>query len=765
MAEFIKVWADTETGSECNLKLAGLYAYWAHPSSHIQMFQYAFDDGEAQIWDKYSGEPMPDDLKEAFDNPKYIFYFFNAQFDITGIRKDLGIDLPPTRYRCLMAKALSHSLPGSLDKWEEVMGIREDARKLKEGKALIQLFAVPKKQKDGTFKWATPFTHPKEWVRYIEYGRIDVIGMREAAKKMPTYNYPRQPELDYWMMDQEINRYGMLMDLELVNAAVSDVITEQLKLAERTQEMTLGLVGSATQRDALLRYINMAYDIDLPNMRKADLNRVLDDPELDVSLRELIQVRLSSSTSSTAKYKKLLKAVNTDNRLRGTMQYCGASRTGRSGGKIYNPLNLPKPTLPHETILAGIDALKAGCADLLYDTMKLTSSAIRYAIIAPKGKKFVVADMKGIEARVTPYIANEHWEVQFFRDYDIGAYALADYIKNKAEVSRVSKVTYAHEKQWEAEFKVEFGNKYVGYDNYVLAYAKAFNVSPSSVTKDQRQIGKILILASGFGGGAGSIVSFANMFKIDIADLASKIKLGSSDALLDECAKFYDWMEEQDVKAAKEFTVEQNKTIGIDGDLGWEENFNPKRTYGLDKDIFTSLDSAKRMYRESHPAIKKCWKDADTAMRSAIAVPKTKFWFGKCYMIRSGNWVRTVLPSGRSICYPGAKITNKGNIVFYGLHPLTKQWGEQFTTGTRIFQNSVQALARDFLKFWQKMAWDNGYHSILEVYDELVCEVPDTDEYNLETLIGFARIPPPWALDMPLNADGFEDYRYHKSLD
>ena len=1037
-------WADTETGSECNLKTAGLFAYWEHPSSFIQMFQYAFDDGPAQIWDKYSGEPMPKDLKDAFSNPNCTFYFFNAIFDVTGIKKDLDIDLPPSRYRCLMAKALSHSLPGSLDSWETVMGVSEEAHKIKDGKRLIQLFAVPKKQKDGSFKWATPKTHPEDWAKYVEYGRVDVIGMREAAKKMPTYNYPRQPELDYWMMDQEINKHGMLMDMELVHAAVSDVYAEQIKLAEKTALLTDGIVGSATQRDALLRYINSTYEIDLPNMRKADLNRLLDNTELEADLRELIHVRLSSCTSSTAKYKKLIKAVNADNRLRGTTQYCGAGRTGRSGGKIYNPLNLPRPTLDHTTILSGIDALKSGSADLLYDVMKLSSSAIRYAIIAPKGKKFIIADMKAIEARVTPYIANEESDIQFYRDYDAGL---------------------------------------IKYDNYVSAYASAFNISPSQVTKDQRQIGKILVLALGFGGSSGSIVSFANMFKIDISDLASKIRLNSSKETLIEAAKFYEWMTEQDIKAAKEVTIEQNKQFDVQGDIGWEDNFIPRRTFGLEKEVFVSLDSAKRLWRDSHPAIKQCWKDADIAMRSAIAVPKTKFWFGKCYMIRSGNWVRTVLPSGRSICYPGAKVTENNNLVFYGIHPLTKQWGEQFTTGPKLFQNCfsektkiltstgikyiidvvqgdkvwdgvnwvitngvsyqgkrevglwlglkvtkdhlifdgnswleigkihaaesrsalkwaldsvsslsyqrayqneallnvsviavnriiyrivrldgikksvaclvrylrqpqkeekveiysplnnipigvidiqecivgaitknvlntlimaqealqlrknggkirehflnilslwkiginqikiwiesimkkatnlkifdwwiaksmdvirelmcslpikkklcvkrnswsvfyqigkakmhstiisimvnhwngswrnmmkeenvydllncgphnrftvltdygpvivhncVQALARDFLKYGQKLAWDNGYRSILEIYDELVCEVPDTDDFTLDDLIGYMTTNPPWALDMPLAADGFVDYRYHKSLD
>ena len=735
MAEHELIWADTETGSTVDLKSAGTYRYAEDPSTHIQLFSYALNDGEVKIWDPHSGEEVPDDLCEYFDNPKYVFVFFNALFDRAIIDNCLGIKMPISRYRCMMAFALSHSLPGSLEKWEEVMGVKAEFQKLKEGKRLVQKFCKPRKQKKGALVWATPETDPEDWATYKEYCRIDTAGMRDAAKRMPKFNYPLETELQYWFMDQEINDYGMLVDLDLVNAAVEHVEVAQKQLAKRTQEMTAtktnpkGEVQAATQRDAMLAFIAKIHGIELPDMQKANLERLIEDPDLPPDLKELIVVRLSSCTTSTAKYKKLLKAVSRNGRLKGCMQYCGASRTGRSGGKIYNPLNLAKPKLKHEEILIGIDALKTGEAVAKgYDIMKLTSSAIRYAIVAPKGKKFIVADMKAIEARVTPYIANEHWKIQFFRDYDAGL---------------------------------------IKFDNYVAAYAKSFNIDPSLVTKDQRQIGKIQELALGFGGAGGSIVSFANMYHIDIPELAEKIKISCSEKVLKEADQFYDWMDGQDINDAKEKArkIKIEKEGVVYDETGWEEYYTPSRTYGLDKDAFVPLDSAKRLWREGHPATKDCWKDADNAMRMAIQIPNTKFWFGKCYMIRKKNWVRTVLPSGRSICYPGAKINKKGDIVFMGTHQITRQWCEIRTAGAKIFQNSVQALARDFLKYWQKLAWDNGYRSILEVYDELVCEVPDTDEYNLETLLQFARTNPPWALDIPLNADGFEDYRYHKSLD
>jgi DNA polymerase len=329
MAEFIKVWADTETGSECNLKSAGVYAYAEHPSTHMQLFSYAFDDGPVKLWDLTREEEIPDDLAEAFDNPKYIFYFFNAQFDRLIIEQCLGIYRPIQKYRCLMAQALSHALPGSLEKWEESMGVKSDFQKIKDGKRLVQKFCKPRKQKDGTLKWSTPKTDPDEWELYKKYCVIDTAGMREAAKKTPNWNYPKETELSYWFMDQERNDRGMDIDIELVNAAVQTIEEEQKELAVKTKDMTNNEVATAGQRDAMLKHILKQYGLALDDMKKSTVEKIVDDDSYPEPLRELLRVRLNTCTTSTAKYKRLLKVISSGNKLRGTIMYAGASRTLR----------------------------------------------------------------------------------------------------------------------------------------------------------------------------------------------------------------------------------------------------------------------------------------------------------------------------------------------------------------------------------------------------------------------------------------------------
>ena len=114
-----------------------------------------------------------------------------------------------------------------------------------------------------------------------------------------------------------------------------------------------------TQRDAMLRHLVAAYGIDLPDMQQSTLERRIADPDIPAELRELLAIRLQASTTSTSKYKTLAKAVSSDGRLRGTLQFNGASRTGRWAGRLFQPQNLPRPVLKQKQIDQGIDAMKA----------------------------------------------------------------------------------------------------------------------------------------------------------------------------------------------------------------------------------------------------------------------------------------------------------------------------------------------------------------------------------------------------------------------
>lgn len=491
----MKLWGDLETYCTVPIK-NGTYRY--AEECEVMLFTYAFDDGPVELWDLTTGAPMPGDLEYALYDTDCEVWFQNSMFDRTVLRlsKNLRIEIAPERWHDTMVQALSHSMPGALDKLCEILDIEQDLRKHKTGKKLIHFFCKPV---DGGRN--TGAMHPARWKEFCDYARSDISAMREAHHVMPRWNYVGS-EYSLWLLDQRINDRGICIDTDLVASAISAVGIEQRRLAGRTQQLTSGAVQSATQRDVLLAYILADYGIDLPNMQASTLERRINDPDLPRTLRELLEVRLQSTTSSTSKYNALLRGISSDGRLRGTKQFNGANRTGRWAGRMFQPDNLPRPDMAADEIVQGIEAIKAGCADLMYDNvMRVCSNAIRGCIIAPSGKKLVVSDLSNIEGRKGAWFGGEDWKLQAFREYDAGT----------------------------------------GPDLYKLSYAKAFNMNHEEVTKYQRQIGKVLELFLQYEGGVGAFLIGALAYGIDLNELAARGYETIPGDVLKEAEGFYAW--------------------------------------------------------------------------------------------------------------------------------------------------------------------------------------------------------------------------------
>lgn len=481
------LWLDTETYNERSLK-NGVYAY--AETVEIMLFQYAIDDGPVHVIDLTEGETIPDNVIDLLINPEVLLYAHNSMFDRTVLtygnlfrdRPDISNAIrQPERWRDGMVQAYAHSLKGALGDLSTIFRLHVSQAKDTEGKKLIKLFCAPR-PKTSKIRRATRETHPDEWQKFKHYAKYDIVAMREVIKKMPNWNLNENSiELALWHLDQCINDRGVCIDVELARTAIECISQEQKRLANKTKTMTEGDVQSATQRDAMLKHIVSAYGISLPDLTSSTIERRLNDPDLPHELKMLLAVRQQASTTSNSKYKALINRVNSDGRLRGTLQFMGAPRTGRWAGRGFQPQNLTRPTLPDWEIELGIDAIKSGNADLITDNlMKLTSNTLRGCICVPSGKKLVVSDLSNIEGRVLAWLAGEKWKIQAFRDYDEGK----------------------------------------GHDLYKLTYAKSFNVDPSNVTKEQRQKGKVQELALGYEGGVGAFLTFSLTYGIDLEDMA-----------------------------------------------------------------------------------------------------------------------------------------------------------------------------------------------------------------------------------------------------
>ena len=471
------LYLDTETYCEEPIT-SGTQKYAEHPSAEVMLVQWAFDDGPVQDaeW------PTRDFVQALIDEADEVVVQ-NSYFDRTVLREVLGVDLPAEKIIDTMIQALAHSLPGGLDKLCAVLNVDKDEAKDKAGKQLIQLFCKPR-PKNSRLRRATPTTHPIEWQRFREYGRSDISAMRAAHKKLPRWNYPgNERERALWVLDQKINDRGVKVDLDLANGAVAAIGRAKKRLDERTKEATGDEVSSATKRDAMLRHLLEWYGVELPDFQKSTLERRLEDPDIPEPVKELLRLRLMTATTSTAKYKALLRSTAADGRLHGTLQFCGAARTGRWAGRLFQPQNLPRVMKKWKPQIAeAIGHFKAGSIDLAYDdneVMEAASNVLRGVLVPAEDHKLVAADLSNIEGRMLAWLAGEDWKLKAFAE---------------------------------------------GQDLYVLGYSRSFGVRVSEVEADEkaggtmRLIGKVQELALGYQGAVGAFQQMAKAYGVNLSD-------------------------------------------------------------------------------------------------------------------------------------------------------------------------------------------------------------------------------------------------------
>lgn len=695
------LYLDTETYNEKSIN-CGIYAY--AETAEVMLFSYALNDNDVAVVDIASGELMPDNVLRLLLDKDVILYAHNSMFDrVILTYSNIFKDRPdvrkavsdPVRWRDSMVTAYSLSLKGGLGDLCKMFNIAGDQAKDADGRQLINLFCKPR-PKNIKIRRATSETHPGEWEKFKHYAKQDIIAMREIIKRMPRWNmYDDGFELDLWHLDQRINDRGVYIDVDLATKAIECIDNEQKRLASDVYRQTYGEVQTATQRDAMIKHIFKEYNVTLHDLTASTVERRLNDPDLPSGLKELLLARQQASATSTSKYKTLAKYVSSDNRLRGTLQFAGASRTGRWSGRGFQPQNLTRPTLSGGEIEVGIDAIKAGWADRYTDNiMKLTSNALRGCICAPAGKKLVVSDLSNIEGRVLAWLANETWKIQAFNDYDAG----------------------------------------LGQDLYKISYAKSFNTDPNYATKEQRQIGKVQELALGYEGGVGAFLTFSCVYGLDLDAMAdAAIASIENESLMNEAKRSYEWA----VKS--------------------------KRTLGLSAKAYVVCDAFKRSWRQAHPQIVNFWKLMDSGFRAIITGYHKKVVIHERLVIdKVGVWLRVKLPSGRYLCYPGARVDDQGRISYLGQNTYSRKWERILTYGGKIAENITQAVARDVMAHAMPRIENEGFNIVLTVHDEVITEVENSSYYSHEKLSQILSTPAAWANGLPLDAKGFEAYRYRK---
>lgn len=451
---------DLETYSSNDIKYS-VYKYVEAPDFEILLFAYAFDDDPVRVVDLAQGEALPDDVKAALYDKDVLKTAFNANFEINCLKKYFP-DLPEEQWECDRILSLYNSYPPHLAAVAKAMHFEEDRQKDTRGKALIRYFCLPCKptKANGGRTRNYPKDAPDKWAIFKEYNRQDVVVERAIRDKLVNLR-PPDFEHENWLIDQGINRNGIMVNRTLVDNAIRLSGEYREKLLARATEITgLDNPNSPLQvKGWLEERLGRAVD----SLSKAAVADMLAG-DIPGDVREMLSIRQKISKSSIKKYDAMRLAACKDSRIRGMFQFYGAARTGRFAGRIVQLQNLPRNSMPdldlaRDMVLDGDLETLEMCYD---DVQDVLSQLIRTALEAPPGKRFIVADFSAIEARVIAWLAGEEWEMKAFAE---------------------------------------------GKDIYCATASAMFGVPvvKHGVNGELRQKGKVATLACGYGGGIGAL--------------------------------------------------------------------------------------------------------------------------------------------------------------------------------------------------------------------------------------------------------------------
>ncbi len=175
------------------------------------------------------------------------------------------------------------------------------------------------------------------------------------------------------------------------------------------------------------------------------------------------------------------------------------------------------------------------------------------------------------------------------------------------------------------------------------------------------------------------------------------------------------------------------------------------------------------LWRRSNPHIVKLWETVERAAIEAIQTGRTITIQRGIEVGRQWGILTVTLPSGRTLCYPRAKVgTEYGDgwrgdheiIEYEGLNQTTKKWGTIRTYGGKLTENIVQAIARDILGVVLLRARRRGFSTVFHVHDEIIVEA--TPAQTLADVEALFNQPTEWCKDLPLKGAGYSTPYYLK---
>lgn len=467
---------DLETYSGVDLTKCGVYKYAESPDFEILLFAYSVNEESVQVVDVACGEKVPEEILAALTDDAVEKWAYNAQFErvclSNWLRRNhpwyfssysipddsVGGYLDPEDWKCSRVWGAYMGLPLSLKGVGVVLKL--DEQKMEEGVDLIKYFCKPCRptKKNGGRTRNLPHHDPEKWALFKRYNKRDVeveLSIKARLAKFPVPDFI----WDEYHLDQEINDRGILVDMTLVEQAITiDAKTKDYLRGRMSDRTGLENPNSVVQMKGWLS----DKGIEPESLDKKAVKEMLSDADEDVA--DVLACRQQLAKASVSKYRAMQKAVCADGRARGMFAFYGANRTGRWAGRIIQLQNLPQNHM--DDLEEARSLVRDGdfeALELMYDNIpNVLSELIRTAFVPKPGYKYIVSDFSAIEARVLSFLAGEQWRIDTFRD---------------------------------------------GKDIYCASASQMFGVpvEKHGVNSHLRQKGKIAELALGYGGSVGAL--------------------------------------------------------------------------------------------------------------------------------------------------------------------------------------------------------------------------------------------------------------------
>lgn len=701
------VFIDFETRSLADLPKIGAWKYAAHESTYPLMLAVVFLDGDRRLqWLEYKhGRDCPDWVADFALDPEMRVHAHNANFEIAIWRKVCverwgWPDISTERWRDTAGKATHANLPRALAYVAKT--IKAKVKKDPSGMTLIKQLSMPRKSvaaktdiegdprldnRDYLKKRGVEFfdrdddngaiwyweDDAKLFRKFAKYNEVDVLAEIEVDSLIPSYSGREQ---EVWVLDSIINERGLPIDRQLCEAAIELFEHEADRAEVGIQNLTDGAVTKPTQGKRMLKWIAERDPRFGPSMAKEAvagwLARQMTVRSKSVSeIRKLLYFRDILGGAAIKKFQAALLCSDDDDRARGQLLYYGAS-TGRWAGKGIQIHNFFRAGIPDEDVFDLIKTadhaeVRAYCKANDLNVTDLLKRCVRGLICAPDGKTLIVSDFAGIESRVLQWLAGNQEVLQLFRD---GADL---YVHTAANI-----------------FGLDYADM-MGRDGVLKEH------------KDKRQIGKICVLALGYGMGW--------MKYLATCEMMGGVTLTNTDA--------------QDI-------VKQ-----------WRES-NP-----LVCQLWKRVEKAFKAVIRNRKIIARVFNRQGFGVRIG-------------YDDRDFIWVE--LPGGRKLYYYQARLVEDpredwGPKIVYR----DGGKGEVDTYGGKLVENIVQAISRDLLVNSMFIAEDKGLSTIGHVHDEIIVEHDeDAVELGYEELHEAMTTCPEWAAGLPLAAETYISKRYTK---